>query len=96
MPFPHGGLSEFKIRPVKMPPASRRRQVRDDRGDDLRTDAGVEREIAPLLDQRLRQRFGEQALGQAEGERLAPALVAAFIARRERHLTIPPTMPSDP
>ena len=58
---------------------------RIDRGDDLRTGAGVEREITPLLDQRLRQRFGERALGQTEGERLAPALVAAFIARRERH-----------
>ena len=58
---------------------------RIDRGDDLRTDAGVEREITPLLDQRLRQRFGERALGQMQGERLAPALVAAFIARRERH-----------
>ena len=55
-----------------------RQGQRIDGGDDQRTGARVEREIAPLLDQRPRQRFGEQTLGQAERGRLAPAFVAAF------------------
>ena len=46
---------------------------------------GVEREIAPLLDQRARQRLGENALRQAERERLALADVAAFVMGDERH-----------
>ena len=52
--------------------------------------------IAPLLDQRFRQRLGERALGQMQGERLAPALVAAFIARRERQWTGAPSIPNSP
>ena len=46
---------------------------------------GVEREIAALLDQRARQRLGEDALGQAERERLALALVAALVMGDQRH-----------
>ena len=63
----------------------RRHRQRVERGDDERSRIGVEREIAPLLDQRLRQRLGEDALGQAQRERLALALVAALVAGDERH-----------
>jgi hypothetical protein len=56
-----------------------------DGGYDQRTRARIERQIAPLLDQRSRQWFGEQALGQAERKRLALAFVAAFVARGQRH-----------
>ena len=63
----------------------RRQRQRVERGDDERTRPGIEREIAPLFDQRPRQRLGEHALGQAEGERLAVALVAALVAGDQRH-----------
>ncbi len=63
----------------------RRHGERIERGGDQRPRAGIEREIAALLDQRPRQRLGEDALGQAERERLALALVAAFVAGDERH-----------
>ena len=60
------GLGPEFIRPERQ---------RIDRGDDLRTGAGVEREIAPLLDQRLRQRFGERALGRRKANgSLLPSL----------------------
>ena len=63
----------------------RRHGQRIERGEDERPRARIEREIAPLLDQRPRQRLGENALGQAERERLALAFVAAFVAGDQRH-----------
>ena len=45
---------------------------------------GVEREIAPLLDQRARQGLHKQPLRQSHIERLAASLVAGFILRRQR------------
>jgi hypothetical protein len=63
----------------------RRHGQRVERGDDQRTGPSIEREIASLFDQRPRQRLGEHALGQAERERLAFALVAALVAGDQRH-----------
>ena len=45
---------------------------------------GVERQIAPLLDQRARQRLDEHALRQLELGRRARAFVAGLVARRQR------------
>jgi hypothetical protein len=64
----------------------RRQRQRVERGEDERPRIGVEREIAALLDQRPRQRLGEDALGQAQCERLALADIAAFVAGDQRHL----------
>ena len=44
----------------------------------MRLCLALERKIAPLLDQSARDRLGEGPLRQAEIERLALALVAAF------------------
>ena len=52
----------------------RRDGERVERGDDVRLRVGIEREIAALLDQRLRQRLGEDALaaGAARTARSCP------------------------
>ncbi len=58
---------------------------RIERGEDDRAALRIERQIATLLDQSPRQRFGKNSLGQAQGERLAPALVAGIVAGDQRH-----------
>ena len=63
----------------------RRHGQRIERGGDERPSAGVERQIAPLFDQRARQRLAEQPLGKAERERFALALIAGFVVGNERH-----------
>ena len=67
------------------------------RGGDERPRAGIKRQIAPLLDQRARQRLGKNALGQAERERLALAFVAGLVAgdKRHRHFGPGPGMVGD-
>ena len=61
----------------------RRDHQRVERGIDLRVLVGVERQDAALLDQRPRQRLGEQPLRQAHVERLALALIAGLVFRRQ-------------
>ncbi len=51
---------------------------------------GIERKIAALLNQRTRQRLHEQPFRQPHVERLAAALVAGFILRRQRQRDISP------
>ncbi len=63
----------------------RRHRQRVERGGDERAGAGIKRKIAPLLDQRARQRLGENAFGKAERERFAFAFVAGFVAGDKRH-----------
>ncbi len=72
-------------------PGLRHEQLRRDhqpveRSIDVRVPVGVEREDAALLDQRARQRLGEQPLRQAHVEGFAPGLVAGLIlgGQRER------------
>ena len=62
----------------------RRDHQRIERGIDLRVLVGVERQNAALLDQRPRQRFGEQPLRQPHVERLALALIAGLVLCRQR------------
>ena len=62
----------------------RRDHQRIERGIDLRVLVGVERQDAALLDQRPRQRLGEQPLRQPHVERLAAALIAGLVLRRQR------------
>ena len=63
----------------------RRHRQRIERGEHARLRIAVEREDAPLLDQRARHRLGERPLRQLHFERLARALVAGFVARSQRH-----------
>ena len=56
---------------------------RIERGKDLRVLVGVERQDAALLDQRPRQRLGEQPLRKPHVERLAMALIAGLVACRQ-------------
>ena len=63
----------------------RRQSERIERGEHPLARIGVERQIAALLDQRPRQRLAENALRQAERERLALADVAAVVMGDERH-----------
>ena len=46
---------------------------------------GVEREVAPLLDERLGERLEEAAFRQAELAGRAAAFIAGLVARGERH-----------
>src|SRR3978361_486576 len=62
----------------------RRDHQRVDRVIDLRLLPGIEREVAALLDQRARQRLGEQPLRQFHVEGLAAPLIAGFILGRQR------------
>ena len=62
----------------------RRDHQRVERGIDLRILVGVERQDAALLDQRPRQRLGEQPLRQPHAERLAPAFIAGLVLGRQR------------
>ena len=62
----------------------RRDHQRVERGIDLRILVGVEREDAALLDQRARQRLGEQPLRQPHVERLALALIAGLVLGGQR------------
>ena len=62
----------------------RRDHQRVERGIDLRILVGVERQDAALLDQGPRQRLGEQPLRQPHVERLALALIAGLVLRRQR------------
>ena len=66
----------------------RRDHQRVERGVDLRILVGVERQRAALLDQRPRQRFGEQPLRQPHVEGLALALIAGLVLcyKRQRHV----------
>ena len=61
----------------------RRDHQRIERGIDLPDLIGVERQNAALLDQRPRQRLGEQPLRKPHVERLALALIAGLILRRQ-------------
>ena len=63
----------------------RRDGERIERGDDLRPRIGVHRQIAPLFDQRPRQGLDEDALRQAERQRIALADIAALVMGDERH-----------
>ena len=63
----------------------RRHRQGVERGGDERAGAGVKRQIAPLLDQRARQRLGKNAFGKAEGERFAVAFVAGLVAGDKGH-----------
>ena len=63
----------------------RRQRQRVERGGDERAGVGVERQIAPLLDQRARQRLGEDAFGKPERDRFAGAFVASLVAGDKRH-----------
>ena len=62
----------------------RRDHQRVERRIDLRILIGVERQDAALLDQRPRQRLGEQPLRQPHVERLAAALIAGLVLCRQR------------
>src|SRR5579872_3495899 len=62
----------------------RRDQQRLQRIDDLGTLVGIERQRATLLNQRARQRLGEQTFGQAHIEGLAMPLIAGLILGRQR------------
>ena len=66
----------------------RRDHQRVERGIDLRSLVGVERQDAALLDQGPRQRLGEQPLRQPHVERLALALIAGLVLCRQgqRHV----------
>ena len=66
----------------------RRDHQRIQRDMDLRALVGVERQDAALLDQRARQRLGEQPLGQPHVERLAAPLIAGLVLGRQgqRHI----------
>ena len=62
----------------------RRDHQRVERRIDLAVLIGVERQNAALLDQRARQRLGEQPLRQPHVERLALALIAGLVLGRQR------------
>src|SRR4029078_10952757 len=61
----------------------RRDHQRVERGIDLRTLIGVERQDAALLDQGPRQRLGEQPLRQPHVERFALAFIASLVLCRQ-------------
>ena len=67
-----------------------RQRERVERGEHAGLGLGVEREDAPLLDQRARHRLVERPLRQLQFERLALALVAGFVAGDERHRPLAP------
>ena len=61
------------------------KRERVERGEHARLGIAVEREHAPLLNQRARHRLGERPLRQAELERRALAFVAGLVARGQDH-----------
>ncbi len=69
--------------------ARRKGLRRDHQGFERRLDlvllVGIENEIAPLLGERPRQRLDEMLFRQSDLDRIALAVIAAFIARRQHH-----------
>src|SRR5262245_46001642 len=62
-----------------------RQGERIERGEHARLGIAVERQYAPLLNQRARHRLRERPLRQAEFERRALAFIAGLVARGQNH-----------